>query len=156
MLGRLHDASSRALHALAALALAATAGLYLYEVAARYLFGAPTTWTVESVGYALAVVIFAGLPEATRRGAHVSVDTLPDALPPAARAALLRAAALLAALVTAGAAWIVAGEALRQFERGLLTNAANPIPRWPITAVIALGLASAALHLARHAAERRA
>lgn len=74
-------------------------------------------------------------------------------LPPCARVALLRTAALLATLVTAGAGWIVAGEAMGQFERGLLTNAENPIPRWPITA--ALGLASAALHLARSAMERR-
>ncbi|MEO0363282.1 MAG: TRAP transporter small permease, partial [Pseudomonadota bacterium] len=53
------------------------------------------------------------------------------------------------ACATAG--WIVAGESLRQFDRGLMTNAANPIPRWWITAVIALGFASASLHFLRHA-----
>jgi len=155
-LARLHDTSSRWLFALAGAALLLAVSLYAFEVVARYVFGAPTTWSGEAVQYALAVLIFGALPDVTRRAAHVAIDIVPEALPPRARATLGTVNNLLGALATAAAAWIVAGESLRQWDKGLLTNAAHPIPRWWITAIIALGLASAALHFLRHAAERRA
>lgn len=148
-LAALHDASSRVLFALAAAALVAAVSLYVLEVVFRYGFGAPTTWSGEAVQYALAIVIFCALPDITRRGAHVAIDIVPRVLPPRAAAVLGAFNALLGAAACAVAAWIIAGEALRQFERGILTNAANPIPRWWITAIIAVGFASAALHLLR-------
>lgn len=148
-LGALHDASSRWLFRLAGAALCAAVGLYVFEVVMRYALGAPTTWSGEAVQYALAILIFCALPDVTRRNAHVAIDILPEALPPAAALWLGRATTLVAVAACGTAGWIVAGEALRQFERGLMTNAANPIPRWPITAVIALGFGSAALHFLR-------
>ena len=151
-LAGLHDIVTAAMFAVAGAALAAAVGLYAFEVVARYALGAPTTWSGETVGYCLAVLIFGGLPEVTRRAAHVAIDILPASLPPRAGTALVRAGDALAACACAAAGWIAAGEALRQLERGLMTNAANPIPRWWLTAVIAAGLLSAALHLARHAA----
>jgi C4-dicarboxylate transporter DctQ subunit len=153
-LARLHDASSRALFALAGLALAAAVFLYVFEVVARYLFDAPTTWSGEAVQYALAVMIFCGLPEMTRRKAHVAIDMVPEALTGGAALWLGRFNRAVATVASATAGWIVAREALKQFERGLMTNAANPIPRWWITALIALGLLSAALHFARQIAEK--
>ena len=154
-LAKLHDATSRGLFLLAGGALAAAVCLYVFEVVARYLFDAPTTWSGEAVQYALAVMIFAGLPEITRRKAHVAIDMVPEAL--TGRAALwlgrINLAVAAAACGLAGA--IVAREAAKQFERGLMTNAAHPIPRWWITALIAAGLLSAALHMARQAQEAR-
>jgi len=144
-----HDATSRWLFALAGGALCLAVALYVFEVIMRYGFGAPTTWSVEAVQYALAVLIFCALPDITRRNAHVSIDILPEALSPGAALWLGRLTALLAAAACALAGWIIAGEAARQFERGLMTNAANPIPRWWITAVIALGFTSAAMHFLR-------
>lgn len=149
------DAACAALFALAGAALAAMAGLYLWEVAARYALGAPTIWTSDAVGYALSVAIFAALPEVTRRRAHVAVDILPAALPGRGRRALTRATDAAAGLAAGAAGWIAGGEALRQLERGLMTNAAVPVPRWPITATIAAGLLLAALVLLRDAAEGR-
>lgn len=116
----------------------------------RYGFEAPTTWSGEAVQYALAVLIFCALPDVTRRGAHVAIDILPEALPPTAAFWLARATTLIAAVACVAAGWIVLGEAMRQFERGVMTNAANPIPRWPITALIALCFGSTALHFLRH------
>lgn len=153
-LGRLHDATSRLLFAAACLALAAAAGLYLFEVAARYLFAAPTTWSGELVRYGLAVLIFAALPEVTRRNAHVAIDILPASLPSRLVGPLGRLNATIAGLACAAAGWIAANEAARQAARGLMTNSAFPIPRWWITAVIALGLASAAVHFLREALRR--
>lgn len=154
-LGRWHDVSSRWLFGLAGAALVAAVALYAFEVAARYFFDAPTTWSGEAVQYALAILIFCALPDVTRRAAHIAIDIVPEALPERARRGLGAVNHAVAALATAAAAWIVAGESLRQFDKGLMTNAANPIPRWWITALIALGLASAALHFLRHAIERR-
>lgn len=148
-LGALHNAISRWLFALAGGALCLAAALYVFEVLMRYGFGAPTTWSGEVVQYALAVLVFCALPEVTRRNAHVAIDILPEALPPAGALWLGRATTLLSVVACGVAGWIVAGEAVRQFDRGLMTNSANPIPRWPITAVIATGFGSAALHFLR-------
>lgn len=153
-LARAHDASSRALFALACAALVAGAGLYAFEVAARYLFDRPTTWSSEGVQYALAVTIFFGLPEITRAKAHIVIDLVPEALGARAGEWLGRVNLGVAAAACGFAGWIVAGEAAKQLARGQMTNAAHPIPRWWITVVIALGLISAAVHLGRQAAER--
>lgn len=149
-----HDTSSRWLFALAGAALMAIVALYVFEVVMRYAFTAPTTWSGEAVQYALAVLLFFGLPEVTRRGAHVAIEIVPETLPPRAARVLGRINAALGAGACAVAGWIVTGEAVSQAERGLMTNAANPIPRWWITAVIALGFASAALHFLRAASAR--
>ena len=146
------DGAAGALFALAGAATVAMAGLYLWEVVARYALGAPTIWTSDAVGYALSVAVFAALPEVTRRRAHVAVDIVPAALPGRGRVALTRATDAAAGLAAGAAGWIAAGEAWRQLERGVMTNAALPVPRWPITAVIALGLLLAALLLLRDAA----
>ena len=149
---RVLDAAAAALFVLAGAALVAMAGFYLWEVVARYGFGAPTIWTADAVGYALAATVFAALPEVTRRRAHIAVDIVPAALPAHARRRAVRLTDAAAGLAAGGAGGIAAREAWRQLERGLMTNAAVPVPRSPITAVIALGLILAALILLRSAA----
>ncbi|SDU15485.1 TRAP transporter small permease [Stappia sp. ES.058] len=154
-LAHIHDRTSRGLFLLAGCGLVAATALYVFEVVARYVFDAPTTWSGEAVQYALAVVIFCALPEITRTRAHVAIDLVPEAAGPRAALWLGRFNLAVAATACGVSGWIVAGEAVKQFQRGLMTNAANPIPRWWITAVIALGLSSAAVHLARQLAETR-
>lgn len=153
-LAGLHDTSSRLLFAVAGMALCTACALYLYEVAARYLFDAPTTWTNEAVQYSLAMLIFLALPDITRRAAHIAIDIVPASLSGGPAIWLARLNNLVAAGACLFAGWIAFGEAAKQFDRGLLTNAAHPIPRWWITAVITLGLASAAMHFLRHAMAR--
>ena len=138
---------------MAALALAVV--LYVLEVVARYLFASPTTWSGEAVQYALAVIVFGALPDITRRRAHIAIEMVPDLLPPGPALWLGRFNTALGAAACGAAAWIVGREAARQLAQGLMTNAAHPIPRWPITALIALGLALAALHFLRALADRR-
>ncbi|MEM6464179.1 MAG: TRAP transporter small permease [Pseudomonadota bacterium] len=154
-LGQLHDTTSRALFTLAGAALVLVVMLYAFEVLARYFFDAPTTWSGEAVQYALAVLLFCALPDVTRRAAHVAIDIVPETLSEKRRWQLAKTNNLVACLVTATAGWIVGREALTQFDRGLLTNAAHPIPRWWLTAAIAIGLFSASLHFLRHALDKR-
>ena len=149
---RAMDGVAAMLFAVAGVATVLMAGFYLWEVVARYALGAPTIWTSDAVGYALSVAIFAALPEVTRRRAHIAVDILPAALPDRGRTWTIRATDAAAGIAAGTAGWIAAGEAWRQLDRGLMTNAALPVPRWPITAVIALGLLLAALVLLRDAA----
>lgn len=152
---KIHDRSSRWLFRLAGAALVAAVVLYSLEVNLRYFVNAPTSWSEEFVQYALVILIFCALPEVTRSGRHIAIDILPSALPDRACAILRRLNSLIAASATCVAAYIVANESLRQFETGLMTNAANPIPRWWITMLIAVGLASTALHFLRHFLEKR-
>ncbi|MEM9107673.1 MAG: TRAP transporter small permease [Pseudomonadota bacterium] len=154
-LGLWHDATSRGLFALAGAALCLVVALYAFEVVARYFFDAPTTWSGEAVQYSLAVLLFCALPDVTRKAAHVAIDIIPEALSETSRRKLAVANNLLASCVTALSGWIVAGEALNQLNRGLLTNAAHPIPRWWLTAIIAIGLFSASLHFLRHGLEQK-
>jgi len=150
----LHDQATRALFALAWLALAVAGTLFVYGVIARYFFNSPSTWAGEAVSYCLAVLVFASLPELTRQKAHIAVDIVPESLPKRYANILGRLNALVATVVCATAGWIAAGQAIKQFERGLMTNAANPIPRWGFTALIALGLIGAASHFIRQALEK--
>ena len=153
-LGRALDALSAALFGLAGAALVLAAGLTAFEVAARYLLSAPTTWSGEAVSVCLAVVIFAALPQVTREGGHIVVDLVTEALPPRGGRALERLGTGLAVLASGAAAAIAGAEAWRQLERGLMTSGAHPIPRWWVTAWVALGLAMGALHLLRALARR--
>lgn len=154
-LSRWHDASSRFLFSLAGLALASASILYLFEVIARYVFDSPTTWSGEVIQYCLAILIFFALPDLSRRSAHISIDIIHDYLPMSVSRAIGRAGEFIAFTTCAIAGWIIAGEAMKQFESGLLTNAAHPIPRWLITTIIAIGLVSASLHFLRHSLEQR-
>lgn len=154
-IGLWHDATSRGLFALAAAALCLVVALYAFEVVARYFFDAPTTWSGEAVQYSLAVLLFCALPDVTRRAAHVAIDIVPETLSEGKRRKLALANNLVATCVTAFAGWIAAGEAITQFDRGLLTNAAHPIPRWWLTATIAIGLFSASVHFLRHGLDQK-
>jgi TRAP-type C4-dicarboxylate transport system permease small subunit len=154
-LATLHNAVSRALFWCAGVALAIAAILYLVEVVARYGFNAPNTWTVEVVEYALLVIIFLSLPEITRAKAHITMDLVGSAIGSRKTKLLARVNGFLGAIACFLSAYITGSEAARQFTSGLLTNAANPIPRWWLTAIIAFGFASAALHFLRHSIRQR-
>ena len=147
---RLHDGLTVAGFALAAALIGAIAAAFCYEVVARYFFDAPTTWSHDFAAYALAAVIFLSVPAMTRRGTHLSVTYLVEALPAGARRALAAAVPAAAALVCLLAAWIGAAETWRQYAQGVETISANPIPKWWVSIFIPYGLASSALYFLRH------
>ena len=134
-------------------ALAAAVFLYVFEVVARYAFDAPTSWSGEAVQYLLAVLIFAALPEVTRTKSHVAIEIVFDAVDAHTKHILARLTHLVGALTCGAIGAIGAHEAYSQFVRKIMTNAAHPIPRWWITAIVAIGLLSAGLYFARQIAE---
>ena len=146
-MGHLVDGGARALFAVAVGALAFIAVITVFEVASRYLFGAPTVWVVDATGVALAWSIVLAAPRVALERGHVAITMLGDVGPGRElRARLIEA---VAGLVCAGAAWIVASEAWRQFERGITTQGAMPVPKVWITVALAVGLGWTALVFVR-------
>lgn len=139
-----HTGLARALFVLASIALIAATSLFVFEVFSRYIFDAPTAWSSEYVRYCLVAIIFCALPEITRQNGHIAIEIVPDMLPERAAHWLGPFNLLVATIVSGFASWIVLLEAIKQFDRGLMTNAAFPIPRYFLTALIALGLFGAA------------
>ena len=148
---RLLDLASRGCAVIGAAALAAIVIAYAFEVTARYLFNAPTEWAHDLVSYLLAAVVFLVAPDVTRARGHVAISFLVERLQGPALVRANRVLAAVSAIAAGVAAWIVAGEAVRQFERSIVTIAVHPIPKWWVTGIIAVGLALTALQFLRHA-----
>ena len=145
-----HDRLTTAGFALAAAFVGAIAAVFCYEVVVRYFFGAPTAWTYDVGCYLLAAVIFLAIPEMTRRGAHIHVNLIADHLAPGAAHVLRILIGLLAVAACLAAAWITGSETWRQFEQGVWTLSALPIPKWWVSILIPYGFVSSALHFLRH------
>jgi TRAP-type transport system small permease protein len=64
--------------------LAAMVILIGSQVAARYLVGMPLYWSEELARHLMIWLFFLGAVIALRRGAHLSIDLLPESLPPPA------------------------------------------------------------------------
>ena len=98
--------------AVAALILAAMCCAVLYDVTMRYVFNAPTVWTVEYTGYAVAWLGLLGAADVLWRDQHVKIENLVNRLSPPVRRRLVRFAYLVVLLTAAnltysGAAWVV-------------------------------------------------
>lgn len=150
-----HDWLARKLFVIASAALVAATSLFLFEVAARYIFSAPTAWSSEYVRYCLVAIIFLALPEMTRQKAHIAIEIVPENLSRNKARLLGKLNLMMSAVVSGFAGWIVCLETLKQFESGLMTNAAFPIPRYYLTALIAFGLLGASSFFLRHFFEKR-
>jgi TRAP-type C4-dicarboxylate transport system permease small subunit len=149
-LAGLHDAVTSASFAAAAAVLGAIAVSFCYEVAARYFFAAPTSWANAFVAYMLCAAIFLAVPELTRRRAHVAISLLLDRLP-ADRAALLSRVIWLAGVAACLlAAWFTGNATLDQFQNGIDTISAYPVPKWCVSIFIPYGMLSSGLYFLRH------
>jgi TRAP-type C4-dicarboxylate transport system permease small subunit len=148
-LARLHDAVTSAGFTLAACVLGGIVIAFCYEVAARYFFAAPTSWANALVAYMLCAAIFLAVPELTRRRAHVSINLLLDRLQ-ADHALMLsriiRAAGAGACLM---AAWFTGNATLDQFQMGIDTISAYPVPKWSVSIFIPYAMLSSGLYLLR-------
>ena len=151
-LAGVHDAVTSASFACAAAVLAAIAVSFCYEVAARYFFGAPTSWANALVAYFLCAAIFLAIPELTRRRAHVAISLVVERVGPHGAVmlnALIRAAGAAACLL---AAWFTGNATLDQFNLGVDTISAYPVPKWWVSIFIPYGMLSSGLYFLRHLA----
>jgi C4-dicarboxylate transporter DctQ subunit len=155
-LAQAHDRVTVVGFQLAAALLALVAISFCYEVAARYFFNAPTSWANALVSYFLGAAIFLAVPELTRRHAHVAINILTDRAPPRLARPLQAAIRGLSAAACLFAAWFSGNEALSQYETGITTISAYPIPKWWVSAFIPYGFLGAGLHFVRQLAGERA
>lgn len=65
------------------------------QVFTRYVFGQPLDWTEEVSRHLMIWLVFVGGALVYRRGAHISIDLLPNRLPPAGRALVQLLAAII-------------------------------------------------------------
>ncbi|MEX1034614.1 MAG: TRAP transporter small permease [Sneathiella sp.] len=137
-----------------AIALAGMVTLYVYEVFVRYALNAPTTWTLEVVGYLLCVMIFMTAPEVTRKGSHIVIDILIANLPSSKANIVFKGLTIVSAIVCLFTAYIAANETITQFTRGVMTNAGHPIPKGLVSIFIAYGVGVCGLLFLRQAIER--
>ena len=147
---RLHDRITNLSAILAVAALALIVSAYLYEVFTRYFLSAPTSWVSDFVSYALSALVFLALPRVTRDRGHVAVTILVDVMPQKLANVVQVAVYSIGFLCLGFTSWISLQENLRQFHRGIMTLAMNPIPVWWVSSFMTFGLALAALHMLRH------
>jgi TRAP-type C4-dicarboxylate transport system permease small subunit len=145
----LHDRVTVAGFAVAAALVGVIAAAFCWEVVARYFFSAPTAWTYDVGCYLLAAVIFLAMPEMTRRGAHIHVGLIFDHLSAAGARVLRLVIGALAVAACLSAAWFTGTETWRQFDQGVWTLSALPIPKWWVSILIPYGMLSSALHFLR-------
>jgi C4-dicarboxylate transporter DctQ subunit len=147
-----HDGVTRAGFFGATICLVLITCAYCYEVVARYFFAAPTTWADALVSYALCAMVFLTLPDLTRKRAHIVLTLLLERLSPSAAASLQRATRLAAALACLCAGWFSADASFNEFQQGIETMSSWPIPKWPLSLVIAYGMFSSSIYFFRQAA----
>lgn len=137
---------SQALACGAAACVGVTAAANVVEVIARYFLNSPLNWGSDISVFALCACIFMALPEVTRRHDHVSITIIPDAF--RARNARRYRVFLLAisCVVCLVVAWFAFEITVQQHDRGVLTNTANQIPRWWLTASVGVGLVLSAVN----------
>jgi TRAP-type transport system small permease protein len=121
------------------------AALVIVNVIARYGFSYSSTWVEEVSRYLMIWASFLGLGPALRVGGHIAIESLPNALPPAA-ARLLRA--LLVAIMAASLVamtWLGVEYAAFGWEQE------SPVLNWSLGKVylaVPVGAALALVHLA--------
>ncbi len=145
------SALTRTLFVLACVALLLMLGAYVAEVVLRYIFNAPTRWSSDVVSYAMLVSVVFALPAVTRDGGHVAITSLVERLAPARQALAFRALAWLSAAVCLAAVALMGQQGFAQWQDGIDTVAAIAIPKWWLSAAVAIGLAGAAAHFVVHA-----
>lgn len=126
-----------ALGALASVLLMFMVLLTFADVMGRYVFDAPIKGGFELTELALLVLIFAGLPLASRGDEHVTMDFIDKILSPAAQIMLQRIVHLLCGALIVGLSWLVYLKAGKIMDYGDTTDVLK-VPVGPFVYVMAL------------------
>jgi TRAP-type transport system small permease protein len=125
------------LGALASLLLLALVFLTFADVLARYLFNAPLRGAFELTELSLLVLIFAGLPLASRADEHVTMDFIDKILSPRAQILLQRAVHFFSGIAILGLSYLVFLKAGKIMDYGDTTDVLK-VPVGPFVYVMAL------------------
>jgi C4-dicarboxylate transporter DctQ subunit len=117
------------------LAMAAIAVVIPYEVFCRYVLGTMNTWSAEFCMYSFVWATLLGGAAGLRKGYHVGITTLMDALPPPAAKNVQTVIHLLMAVFLAVMAWYGAVQAvanLRQTSSSMGISMTIPYAALPV------------------------
>jgi TRAP-type C4-dicarboxylate transport system permease small subunit len=147
LLNRWSDWTAKALLAFAAGLAFLLSFLVVADVVGRTVFSAPVKGTPEIVSMSIVIICFLQASYAVRSGGMLSVDLVPDLLPPRARAALLAAASLLGVAFFAVIVYGGTEPLLHAWRSGEYEGeGALRIPSWPARLAVVLGAGLAALN----------
>lgn len=144
MLDRIEHAVVRLNQALVVALMASMAVLVFVNVVTRYVFNHSIIWVEEFTQFQMIWVTFLGAGLALREGRHISVDTLQDLLPDAARLWLRRL--LAAAMAVFLAVLVVLGGQIVAFTWSQETPVMG-LPTGAPYLAVPLGAAAMLLHL---------
>ena len=121
---RLHaclETVNAAIDGAAARLVAAAVGVMFVVVVAqvfyRYVLNAPLVWAEEAARYLLVFTTFAGASVAMRRGAHIAVALVVEAMPPGARRVVETAAQIASCSVYGVLIWYGSALAAQNFDQ---------------------------------------
>jgi TRAP-type C4-dicarboxylate transport system permease small subunit len=112
----------------------------------RYALNDSIAWTEEVARYLLVLLGFVGSIRACRRGSHIAVEALVDALPPGPRRLVQRLTAVLAIFLLLWGAWL-ASEVMQLVRFQRLASVDVPL-NW-LYAIVALAFALMAARTAQ-------
>ena len=146
MLNRWSDRTAKALLAFAATLAFLLSFLVVADVVGRTVFSSPVKGTPEIVSMSIVVICFLQASYAIRSGGMLSVDLLPELLPPRGREVLLGIACLLGlaffgVIVYGGLEPLLHAWSSNEYEG----EGALRVPVWPARLCVVLGAALAAL-----------
>ena len=135
------DALTRAANLVAGFALLVIFALISAEIFARNVLGHSLPYSWDFSAYAMGTAFMMGAGDALRRGAHVRVTAVLEAVPrPAARA--LEWAACLVGIAACGVlAWALIEMAWLSFDRGSTSSTVVRTPLWMPQGLAATGAA---------------
>lgn len=115
--------------------------LICIQVFARFLPVPPVLWTTDFAIYCLVFLGFIGMAFLLRKGAHVAIDILVEALPLKAGHIVSIITCIIGAATSVFVAYIALDVTISQFTRGIFVNAALfNMPKWILLSVIPFGL----------------
>lgn len=147
MLNRWSDWTAKALLAFAATLAFLLSFLVVADVVGRTVFSSPVKGTPEIVSMSIVIICFLQASYAIRSGGMLSVDLVPELLPPRGREALLAAASLLGVAFFAVIVYGGTEPLLHAWRSGEYEGeGALRIPAWPARLAVILGAGLAALN----------
>jgi TRAP-type C4-dicarboxylate transport system permease small subunit len=117
----------------------------LYDVFMRYFLKAPTLWSVEYTGYALAWMALLATGEILRKGEHIRIQLLTHKLSPAGQALAARFSALFVFLVSIVLAVASIAWAWDAFSRGEVSDTVLQTPQVYVRLAFPFGMICMAL-----------
>ncbi len=133
------DQIARILEFVGRLVLAFMALTIFYDSTMRYLFAAPTSWSLEVNSFLMVFVALMVAAEVERRGEHIGISLLPNAMPPRVQRAMQIVVSLTGATFCAILAWRGFMMSQTALEYGERVSSAFGTPIWIPYALLPIG-----------------